>query len=163
LTKFNTQRFGRVERRRIPALYIVALGALRHGAVLCPLFPAFGPEPIHQRMSSDSGKVPVTTRRLYKHKIAPQRDRLPDLEHVLIVDAPDRGDAPEGTLALPTLMAESDPLTTIPATRAEDHALLHFTSGTTEKPRGAVHVHGAALMHYTSARYALDLHWDDVF
>jgi len=42
-------------------------------------------------------------------------------------------------------------------------ALVHFTSGTTGTPKGAVHVHGAVLTHYVTGRYALDLHPTDVF
>ena len=49
------------------------------------------------------------------------------------------------------------------ATAAEDPALLHFTSGTTGLPKGALHVHSAVLTHYASARSALDLRPDDVF
>jgi acetyl-CoA synthetase len=52
---------------------------------------------------------------------------------------------------------------TIACTRPEDIALLHFTSGTTGRPKGAVHVHEAVLMHYMTGKYALDFHPDDVF
>jgi acyl-CoA synthetase (AMP-forming)/AMP-acid ligase II len=37
-------------------------------------------------------------------------------------------------------------------------ALLHFTSGTTGTPKGAMHVHGAVVTHFATGRYALDLH-----
>ena len=48
-------------------------------------------------------------------------------------------------------------------TRSEDAALLHFTSGTTGKPKGVVHVHAAVIAQYLSARIALDLHPHDVY
>jgi acetyl-CoA synthetase len=41
--------------------------------------------------------------------------------------------------------------------------LLHFTSGTTGTPKGAMHVHGAIVAHHATAGFALDLHPDDVF
>jgi acetyl-CoA synthetase len=52
---------------------------------------------------------------------------------------------------------------TIPPTAAEDMALLHFTSGTTGKPKGAVHVHEAVVAHHATGTYALDFHPDDIF
>ena len=39
--------------------------------VFCPLFFAFGPEPIAARIGLGDGKVLVTTEALYKKKIAP--------------------------------------------------------------------------------------------
>ena len=60
----QTNRFANVLRRigvaigervysllgRTPELHIAALGALKTGAVFCPMFSAFGPEPIRSRM-----------------------------------------------------------------------------------------------------------------
>jgi acetyl-CoA synthetase len=51
----------------------------------------------------------------------------------------------------------------IAPTTPADAALLHFTSGTTGTPKGAVHVHGAVLAHRVTGRLALDLHPDDMF
>jgi acetyl-CoA synthetase len=49
------------------------------------------------------------------------------------------------------------------ATRPDDLALLHFTSGTTGTPKGAMHVHEAVIAHHVTARFALDLRRDDIF
>src|SRR6516225_10637801 len=54
---------------RIPELYIAALGTLKNGSVFCPLFSAFGPEPIHERLSLGDARVLVTTDKLYEKKI----------------------------------------------------------------------------------------------
>jgi acetyl-CoA synthetase len=61
------------------------------------------------------------------------------------------------------LMADASSDFTISPTQPEDMALLHFTSGTTGRPKGAVHVHEAVLMHYMTGKYALDFHPGDVF
>jgi acetyl-CoA synthetase len=68
-----------------------------------------------------------------------------------------------GTRHLRSLMAAADSHFTIPPTDPEDVALLHFTSGTTGKPKGAMHVHQAVVAHHATARFALDFHPDDVF
>ena len=51
----------------------------------------------------------------------------------------------------------------IPPTDPEDMALLHFTSGTTGMPKGAIHVHNAALMHHVTGKFVLDFHPGDIF
>jgi acetyl-CoA synthetase len=146
---------------RVPELYVAALGALKHRAVLTPLFAAFGPEPIRQRLELGHGRVLVTSRRLYERKVVPIREQLPELEHVLIVDAD--GQPPEGTLDLATLLADAPTSYEIAPTDPETPSLLHFTSGTTGTPKGAQHVHQAIVAHTATARFALDLHPDDVY
>jgi acetyl-CoA synthetase len=69
---------------RVPALYATALGTLRNGSVFAPLFSAFGPEPVRQRVELGDGHVLVTTPGLYRRKIAQIRGALPRLEHVLL-------------------------------------------------------------------------------
>jgi acetyl-CoA synthetase len=148
---------------RIPELYVAALGTLKHGSVFCPLFSAFGPEPVRQRLSRGQGNVLITTEHLYRMKVASIRDSLPDLQHVLIVGSGGRVATIPGTHDFQSLMdAASDEFESC-QTGPEDPALLHFTSGTTGMPKGALHVHGAVLMHYMTGKYALDLHPDDVF
>jgi len=146
---------------RIPALYGAALGTLKNVGVFCPLFSAFGPEPVRQRLTRGNGKVLLTTERLYRKTVAGIREKLPELHHILIADA--QHDLETNVRALGPLLAEASPDFDIPPTSPDDMALLHFTSGTTGMPKGAIHVHGAVLMHYMTAKYALDLHPDDVF
>ncbi|UXY25256.1 acetate--CoA ligase [Streptomyces sp. HUAS TT20] len=146
---------------RCPELYTVVLGTLKNTSVLCPLFSAFGPDPVAQRLTLSDAQVLVTTAELYRRKIAGQRERLAALRHVLIVG--EGADELPGTVSLAAVMSEASDTFTIPPTSPHDMALLHFTSGTTGTPKGAVHVHEAAVAHYATALYALDLHEDDVF
>ena len=60
-------------------------------------------------------------------------------------------------------MAGADPAFVAPTTRPENVALVHFTSGTTGRPKGAVHVHEAVVAHHITGRYALDFHPGDRF
>ncbi len=148
---------------RIPELYFAVFGALKCRCVVSPLFSAFGPEPIATRVAIGEGSVMVTTTGLYRKKIAALRDRLPTLKHVLVVrDEPDDG-IPEGTLDLLALLGAASDAYRIGPTDPGDRALLHFTSGTTGKPKGAIHVHEAVVAHHATARLALDLHPEDVF
>jgi acetyl-CoA synthetase len=146
---------------RITELYIAALGTLKNLSVFCPLFSAFGPEPIFQRLQRGHAIALVTTSRQFEQKIRHQWENLPHLKFVLLTDVDDHpGD---GVWSFSRLMAEASPEFTIPPTDPEDSSVVHFTSGTTGMPKGAIHVHGAILHHYLTAKYALDLHPDDVY
>ena len=147
---------------RVPELYEAVLGAFKARCVITPLFSAFGPEPIAMRAELGDARVLVTTPELYKRKVQGLRDRLPGLQHVILV-----GDAPaeegQGVHRWDDLVGAASPEYTIAPTDPESMSLLHFTSGTTGRPKGAVHVHGAVLAHVVTGHYALDLHPDDVF
>ncbi|HRP74193.1 MAG TPA: acetate--CoA ligase [Rhodocyclaceae bacterium] len=147
---------------RIPELYVAALGALKHGCVVSPLFSAFGPEPIATRIVKGEGRVLVTTTSLFRRKVLPVRESLDTLEHVLVVRDDDE-DLPHGTRELAPLLETASTHYEIPPTAPEDPALLHFTSGTTGKPKGALHVHQAVVAHHATGRFALDLREGDVF
>jgi len=147
---------------RVPELYIAALGTLKSGAVFSPLFSAFGPEPIKSRMTIGGAKVLVTTVSFYRRKVADWRTEIEGFEHVVLID--DTGsEQPPGTISLPQAMAAASPEFDIVRTEPEDMALLHFTSGTTGRPKGAIHVHEAAVAHHITGQYALDLHPGDVY
>ena len=146
---------------RCPELYTTILGTLKNVSVFSPLFSAFGPEPVQQRLALGDAAVLVTTRAFYRRKVAPARADLPLLRHVLLVDAD--GTPEPGTGDLAALMAAASDSFEIPPTDPGDMALLHFTSGTTGRPKGAVHVHEAVVAHHATGATALDLHPQDVF
>jgi acetyl-CoA synthetase len=148
---------------RVPELYAAALGSLKYGGVFSPLFSAFGPEPVRQRLALGQARVLVTTEALYRRKVEALRAGLPSLEHVLLVRDDSSAPLPPDTLDLRARIAAADPHFAIPATDPEDPALLHFTSGTTGAPKGALHVHDAVVMHSHTGKLALDLHEGDVF
>jgi acetyl-CoA synthetase len=147
---------------RIPELVIAALGTLKARGVFMPLFAAFGPEPIQARVGIGRPRVLVTTQSLYRRKVAAIRAGLDSVEHVLLV-RDEEGPLPEATTDFHEALAAADDQFTIPATAAEDAALLHFTSGTTGTPKGAIHVHEAVVAHHATGILALDLHPDDIF
>jgi acetyl-CoA synthetase len=75
------------------------------------------------------------------------------LQHVLRVDGAEAR----------ALLDKASERFAVEQTGAEDTSFLHFTSGTTGMPKGAVHVHGAVVAHYATGKTALDLHPEDVF
>jgi acetyl-CoA synthetase len=147
---------------RIPELYVAALGTLKNRSVFCPLFSAFGPEPIRTRMEIGGARVLVTTEALYRRKVAGIRSSLPELERVIVVGATEAADLP-GTEDYERCLGGASDEFEIGPTGPEDLALVHFTSGTTGAPKGAAHVHEAVVAHRATGKLALDLHEDDVF
>jgi acetyl-CoA synthetase len=147
---------------RIPYLYFAALGTLKNRSVYTPLFSAFGPDPIVSRMTIGQARVLVTTDTLYRRKVEPVRARMPALEHVLLIRET-AAPLPPGTRDFAALLDTANDRYTIRPTDPQDLALLHFTSGTTGTPKGAMHVHDAVVAHHETARLALDFHPGDCF
>jgi len=144
---------------RVPELYVTVLGTFKAGCVYCPLFSAFGPEPVKARLQIGDARVLVTTRSLYRRKVADIVADVPGLAHIIIID--DEGDSE--TKSFDKLMnSASDSFQTV-STERDEQALLHFTSGTTGKPKGAIHVHEAVLAHYATGKFVLDLKPGDTY
>ncbi|MGJ4937746.1 acetate--CoA ligase [Bradyrhizobium sp. HKCCYLRH3083] len=146
---------------RVPELYIAALGTLKNGGVFSPLFSAFGPEPIKARMTIGGAKALITTEAFYRRKIEPWRRELASLERVFLTEC--SATLPPDTIDLAAALAEASEAFETVRTLPEDMALLHFTSGTTGTPKGAVHVHEAVIAHNVTGKLVLDFHPDDIF
>ena len=146
---------------RVPELYMAALGTFKNGSVFSPLFSAFGPEPIKARMTIGDARALVTTEAFYRRKIEAWRKELPGLKTVFLTEC--STNLPPDTIDLAAALAQASDSFEIVRTNPEDMALLHFTSGTTGRPKGAVHVHEAVVAHHVTGKLALDFHQDDIF
>ena len=146
---------------RVPELYIAALGTLKNGSVFSPLFSQFGPDPIKARITIGDAKALITTEAFYRRKIEPWRRELANLKQVFLIEC--SPNPPPGTADLAAALRQAEDVFEVAQTKSEDMALLHFTSGTTGKPKGAVHVHEAVVSHHVTGKLALDLRPDDIF
>jgi len=148
---------------RVPELEIAVLGTLKVRAVFSPLFPAFGPDPVRARLVIAQADAIVTTPEYFRRKVQPILPDVPSLRHVLLVGDDAEIATIDGARNLAAMLREAGDRFEIPHTAPDDPALLHFTSGTTGKPKGALHVHEAVLAHHVTGRLALDFHDGDVF
>ena len=147
---------------RTPELYAAAFGTLKAGCIIGPLFSAFGPDAIRDRLENSGAVVLVTTPQL-KSKVHEIRGDLPALKHLIIASHNARPDVDGGELSWNDLMDAASNDFDIVRTDFDDPAIMHYTSGTTGKPKGAVHVHKAVLGHYATGKFVLDLHPDDIY
>ena len=149
---------------KAPELYIGFLGILKAGAVAQPLFSAFGEDSLLQRVE-DSKAVAIITSRKLVPRVRKIRDRVPELKHVLVIDGYAEGKplrADEGEVAF-DMEVEAASDFAIVKTHRESPSVLHYTSGTTGKPKGALHVHSSVFAQYLTTKLVLDLRDDDIY
>ena len=149
---------------RIPELYIAFFGILKAGAIAGPLFSAFGPDPVKDRLKDSGAKVLITQPDL-RRRISGIIFELFDLQHIVVVNKNDRDPYPP---EMPDLsyyeeMDKASANFDIVPTSQFDYSIMHYTSGTTGKPKGAVHRHQAVVQQYATGKWVLDLHPDDIY
>jgi acetyl-CoA synthetase len=137
----------------------IASHACAHvGAVQVPVFSGFAAPAVAQRLVASGAKAAITARSsLRRGKTVPMLAILeeagrqaPALEHVIVAPWDDEVAGCPGTL---------EPL----AVEAEHPYLLTYTSGTTGKPKGVLHVQGGFLVSIArEACYQADAGPDDV-
>ncbi|RFA10496.1 AMP-dependent synthetase [Subtercola boreus] len=156
----------------IPEAVVACYAIASLGAIIVPLFSGFAPSAIAARIR-DAGAVAVivadgTVRR---HRTVEMKALLdeavascPTVERVVVVTNVGGGSAASGTdVAWESLLAAT-PLTEPVALPATETLLLAYTSGTTGKPKGAVHTHAGFLVKTASeVAYSFDVNADGVF
>lgn len=147
---------------RIPELYLSFLGILKTGAIVQPLFSAFGEESLFIRLEN-AGTRAIMTQKKHLPKVRKIRSRLPSLEFVIIVDAMKPGELEKGEVLFSLWQAEPVEKFDIFPSVAETPSVLHYTSGTTGQPKGVKHVHYSIISQYLTTKWVLDIRDDDIY
>jgi acetyl-CoA synthetase len=147
---------------KIPELYIGLVGILKLGAIGQPLFSAFMSDSLLTRLADAETRAVMTTKRHVK-KVRKILAELPKLERIIVLDAEPGEKLGEREVAFSMDQApKPESFDAFPAT-PETPSLLHYTSGTTGKPKGAQHVHGSIFSQYLTTKWVLDVQPDDVY
>jgi len=147
---------------RIPALYFSFLGILKIGAIVQPLFSAFGDESLFVRLENAQTRA-VITQRKHLYKVRKIRDKLPFLKFIIIVDQIKSKELEHNEIAFSFEETPSVEKMNIYPTKAESPSVLHYTSGTTGQPKGVKHVHYSLISQYLTAKWVLDLKDNDIY
>jgi acetyl-CoA synthetase len=159
----------------VPEAVIAAYAVAKIGAVYLPIFSGFAPSAVAARLQDANVKLVFTadgTWRRGKHGLMKQAAdeavaEAPSVERVVVlsnlgVDVPM---AAGRDVWWHDFVAPHDGVAVEPEdTSAEDVFMVAYTSGTTGRPKGAVHVHGGFLVKIASeCAYQTDIHAGEVF
>ncbi|MGQ9664299.1 MAG: acetate--CoA ligase [bacterium] len=146
---------------KIPELYISFVGILKAGFIVQPLFSAFGEEALFTRLDDAKTSAILTTRK-HLSKVRKIKAQLPALKHIIVLH---NGGKPLEEKEIEFVMDDYpkiEDFNVYPVDR-ETPSVLHYTSGTTGKPKGALHVHSSIIAQYITAKWVLDLKTDDIY
>lgn len=144
---------------KMPEQFFAFLGGLKRQCIVGTLFANFGEEALLDRLGDACARCVITKKGFLK-KLLRIRDRLPCLEHIILVD----GDvSSNGIWNFGELMDAASPQFKVPHTAPDVPSVLHYTSGSTGKPKGVVHRHNSILNQNATSRSVLDITSDDIY
>lgn len=145
---------------RVTELYISIIAIAKIGAIAGPMFSAFGPEAVKDRLHDSEAEVLITTPEL-NQRVHEIKEELPALKHILLVNA--EHNLKQGEISYESETNKASESFKIRWVDPEDYLFILYTSGTTGKPKGVTHVHNDMVSHYITTKWALDLREDDVY
>jgi len=140
-------------------------GATEAGACVVPIYPTNSPEECEWVLADSGARAVICEDAAQVAKIAEVRARLPQLEHVIVIDA---DGAPADAVALADLRARgahgdrAELDRRIEAVRHDDPFTIIYTSGTTGPPKGCVLTHGNYRAILTMAQSTRAVDGDEV-
>jgi acetyl-CoA synthetase len=158
-----------------PRAAIASYAVAKIGAIYLPIFSGFAAHAVAARLNDAGAKLLIaadgSARRGKAAAIKPVADEVaelvPTLEHVLLVREEGNDVAFDSArdVEYEALVApfRGQSIEAAP-TGSEDPVMIGYTSGTTGKPKGAVHVHGGFTIKMVSeVAYQLDVHEGERF
>jgi len=124
--------------RNIPDYVVTHFGTARTGALLVNTMPAYAPDELFEILTRTRIRL-IVVEEAFQAKIADVIDRLPHLNHVVVIGAPVQADwigfddflSGAGDSAPSVTLSDTDPFA------------MTFTGGTTGQPKGALVSHRA--------------------
>ncbi|MCU1657068.1 MAG: Acetate--CoA ligase [Pseudonocardiales bacterium] len=158
----------------VPEAVLACYAVAWLGAVIVPLFSGFAPSAIAARLQDAEAKAVIvadgTVRRRRTVEMRPLLDEAlttcPTVEHVVVIGNVTAAPPVAGCIDLPwdELLSSADGVADPEPMTAGETLLLAYTSGTTGRPKGAVHTHAGFLVKTASeVAYSFDLSAGGVF
>lgn len=148
---------------RIPELYASAISIAKLGAIFAPLFGGFRADAVRDRINDAQACMVITTPEMKRLGIDPIRKEIPSVKTVVLCNIPRNYDLEPGDLSYDAEMIYASEDFEPEWCDLEDPVIMHYTSGTTGKSKGVVHVHNAMIGHYITTKWVQDLRDDDVY
>lgn len=159
----------------IPETVAAVMAVAKLGAIFLPIFSGYGADAVAIRLQDGGAKALITAdATIRRGKLLPMKETAdaavattPSVETVVVVPRIGREDLPmtsgrDLTLRELTDLAPDAPFPTRPVD-SEHPFFVAYTSGTTGRPKGAVHVHGGFLAKIAEeVGFQADCHPDDV-
>ena len=136
----NQDRVGILLPQSLETAY-THIAIYKTGAIALPLSVLFGIDALEYRLGDSAAKA-VVTNRIGAEKLTSIRANLPSLKHIFVTDA-----VGDGNLDFHCERTRQSQTFHPAETRADDPALIVYTSGTTGPPKGALHAHRVLLGH----------------
>jgi acetyl-CoA synthetase len=118
-----------------PETLISHIAVYKLGAIAVQLLTLFGPDAIEFRLKDSAARTVITDSENLS-KIWEIKERLPDLNQIIAVDAKE-----EGVMDFWQSVEKGSRNFTPARTKPDDPALIIYTSGTTGPPKGTLHGH----------------------
>ena len=140
-----------------PELIISMLGAMKIGAVPIAANTLLPSSDILYILNDSRAKVAIVDKNLL-NLIEPIRKELTYLKQLIVV-----GEAGEEDFSYRKLMQSASAELKVADTSADDSAVWQYSSGTTGKPKGIIHLHRNIVYHYFAfAQGVLEINENDI-